>query len=285
MRTFDDEVNLRPIEVLANVAARYGLSKAKTANIGGDNRPAITYALLAHPTDDPEKWEPRWHLVGVSTDALSKKKDQDAIAEGYGKIHEMILAQPFRDVAPQPLAMVLVTHGEAEIAVGDAETGKIVTVEELPDEYKAVMESVFGEKYADRVKGGAVPARAVAVITPEGIAVETAFGFPDSDDPVFSVAEQWIDEPGDEFPDAPGTDALTKAFGLLIMLRGAVDEGHEPSLNGVMKYAKELVAEGAPGAKAMLAFLLRLVATGMETGKIELGDDNDDPGSIGGIFD
>ena len=282
MRTFDDEVNLRPSEVLASVAARYGLAKAKTGTIGGKTRPSITYALLAHPTDDPDKWTTKWHLVGVSTDALSKKKDEDAIAEGYGKIHEMIVEKPYRDVAPQPLAMVLVTHGEAEIAVGDAETGKIVTVDELPDEYKAVMESVFGEQYADRVKGGAVPARAVAVITPEGIAVETAFGFPDSEDPVFSVAEQWIDEPGDEFPDGPATDALTKAFGLLIMLRGALDEGHEPSLNGVMRYAKQLVADRAPGAESMLAVLLLLIATGMETGQLKLDTGDDEIGDLFG---
>lgn len=286
MRTFDEEINLRPIEVLAMVATRYGLSKAKTANIGGENRPSITYALLAHPTDDPDKWTTKWHLVGVSTNSLagSIKKDQDAIAEGYGKVHEMILDKPYREAAPQPLAMVLVTHGEAELAVGDPETGKVVKADELPDEMKTVMRQMFGDNFAERVESGAVPARAVAVITPEGIAVETAFAFPDSDDPVTSVAEQWVDEPGDDFPDAPGTDALTKAFGLLIMLRGAIDEGHEPSLNGVMAYAKQLVAEKAPGANAMLAFLLRLIATGMESGAVQIGDDPSDPGTIGGIF-
>lgn len=260
--------NLRPRDVLAEWLAKYGYDKRRAT---GEHHANLVYGLIARLNESGD-WTRSWQLLADGTG--NTLDDQTAVlTRAFGEVSD--LYQKHRDEgdnAPFLLAFGTIVHAHAQVALGDESTGALFTNENIDELGDATDE--LDPEMLTVLRAGAVPVRSATVVTVEGMACEMSMFAPGLDAPRVDVVEDWInaDENDRCEPEGAYTDALTKAFGFLLLIRGAIGRDLPPNIAGILEYAQLCAKEGRPGSASMLSFVFRIIAAGLASGAITPGE-------------
>lgn len=266
--------NLRPRDVLADWLTKYGYDKRRAT---GEDHANLVYGLIAR-VDESGEWTRSWQLLA---DGFGNTLDDQTavLTKAFGEVTDLYRQhRDEEDNAPFLLAFGTMVHAHAQIALGNEESGELWTDENI-DQLGDVADELDPEMLTV-LRAGAVPVRSATVVTLEGMACEMSLFAPGLDAPRVDVVEDWVNGDEDDRcqPEGAYTDALTKAFGFLLLIRGAIGRGLPPNVGGIMEYAQQCVKEDRPGSRSMLAFVLRLVASGLDSGAITT--DGEDPDAL-----
>lgn len=274
--------NLRPREVLTDWLTHYGYDRRR---VTGDDHASLAYALIARRGAEGE-WRRGWQLVGDSHGEAGNM--EEALSSAFETCAELY-AEHTDDGADAPyvVALAVLSHAHAQIALGEERSGQIFTAETLPAEFHDALADQDPKMLAAFRESSLrpVPVRTATVVSLEGMACEMSFFFAsDPADVAVEVVEDWIHADDSERcePDGPGVESLHQTFGFLVLIRGTIGAGYRPNLDGMWAYTKDCAVEGHPGAKSMTAFLLRLIASGLDTGALSFDDEGRIVGNLGG---
>lgn len=219
----------RPAEVLDNWLTQYGYDKNRTT---GENAVHLCYLNISEWNGT--EWKNRWRLAGADGDP------EDTLRQAFLDTCSLWREEANRKAGSRTInlnAILLMSHGEGAFALGDPETERILTWEELTEEQKA--EALEDDpNFEKHYKEGVIPVRVVNVITDEGLAGEISMFF-DGEPPRVARDEQWRFECEEIEPRGIGDQMLMNIFFFLLMLRKVVVETDELSMEGIMKVAME----------------------------------------------
>lgn len=96
--------------------------------------------------------------------------------------------------------------------------------------------------------------------------------FPPDNETIVEVIEQWSEsESGDEIETKGAIDeVLISTYAFLQLIEQSVADNEEPTVNGLLRTSLKMAQEGDT---QMMSFLFRMMATGLDSGMFQLGDD------------
>lgn len=264
-------IDHRPQTVLTDWLTRFGFDKHRTT---GENHKSLVYALLS--LHDEHGRHDRWCNIGAH------EAPPNALAEGAKELMSMFTEYSEKEIegdgVPLLKALLIVSHGEGQIMVGDPETGDVASsLAELEDDLRNLIEQHEEKEILDRLEAGRVPVRIVSVITAEGLANDVSMFYPDKPEPVVETNEQWtMDEEG-TIPEnnGPIESALYSMMSFMTLIRNAIADSKDPTNMSDLFVTATAHADG-PFGQAGLATLLKMAAFGVETGQLSFGDSEDD---------
>lgn len=252
---------LRPAKVLDGWLKEFGMDKYRTTS---DDAHALCYLLTKK--DGVSKWR----MLGAN------EGGETALLEGFSEFMKL-LRDDYKnnslDDTVRANALLLVNHGQGRFAYNDPETQRPITYDELTPEQKAELIEYDIEGVREEFEGN-VPCRVVNVITPTGLAADVTM-FSKSGKHRVERIEQWTEDGEGTTPTSGGgvDDALMSAFLFMQIAREAVADGEDMNMAGLMNTAMKHL-DTREGAQLM-AFLLRIVAGGVESGLISFGEEED----------
>jgi hypothetical protein len=179
----------------------------------------------------------------------------------------------FGDETTRIGALLLVSHGTGRHAYKNPDTGQDLTYEELTEQQREELAQQFDDDGVREELEGEVPCRIVNVITPTGLAADVSIIHRTG--VMVQQVEQWLNDGEGTIPEPMGAvdNALMSTFMFMQVARECVASGEDMSFAGMLKVATEL--HDMQGGKQLIAFLLRILAGGLEDGIISLGEDDD----------
>lgn len=253
---------LRPATVLDGWLKEFGMDKYRTTS---EDAHALCYVLTNK--DGVHKWR----MLGAN------EGGETALLEGFGEFMKL-LRDDYKNNALNSTvraeALLLVNHGHGRFAYRDPETNKDLTYDDLTDEQKGELIEYDLEGVREEFEAN-VPCRVVNLITPTGLAADVTM-FSKTGKHKVERIEQWTEDGEGTNPTSGGgvDDALMSAFLFMQIAREAVADGEDMTMAGLMNTAMKHL-DTREGAKLM-AFLLRIVAGGVESGIISFGDDDEE---------
>lgn len=194
-------------------------------------------------------------LAGTFTEAMNILNDFDGMGSDCPNID----------------AVVLMSHGQSMYVFIDPTTGEQVSFEQMSREGQEKLRQEDERVYDFLSKSESDPtvrARLVTIITESGLAADVS-NWLDGEVSVDRV-EKWT---GDgEHPKSGGglDDALMGTFTILHLVQETIRRGYEAGFGGLVKCATEIAEESSD--TEVLAFLLRILASGLESGLLRDDD-------------
>lgn len=253
----------RPLDVLNCWLEEYGYDKNRKES---SSEATIMYSLVREKHADGE-WRNRWILSGADNDPGSTfKQTFSEMCEMYKTAHKAELASN----APRLLGLLVLSYGQGRWGIGDPDKDTHGEWESLTDEQRQLVQE-NDPAFMARMKHGTVNVRIVNLITTAGLLAEVTMFYPDSE-PQVEIVEQWSESESEEMPESKGAidDALMSTFAFLQLIQEAVHRNVDFGMEGLLEVA---MAHAREGDKSMLAFILRIVATGIDGGVFDLEDE------------
>jgi hypothetical protein len=256
---------LRPMTMLNDFMATYGYDKNITTS---DEHKSLCY--LATETWKDGEWEKRWRLGGIADSP--DRALLEAFGEGVVLLKDSHKAELGRHTT-KVSAIVLMTHGSGRYAINM--TGEPSWWEDIPKEEQDELRQRLLEEGAieelEAADEGEVPVRVANIITPFGLGAQIAMFRPSKSKPQVEHAEQWTGEHDNPQPSGMVDEALMSSFLFLTVIYDTVRNGGSMNAEGLVENA--LRNSNEPNGKEMLAFVLKLVANGIESGVLDFGED------------
>lgn len=260
----------RPAEVLNDWLNKYGYDKHRHT---GKGRPSLAYVMLAESENGitTERWVNVGHAPEVDKACLEGFRDV------YGRYEACAENGIVGDKVPTVKALLVVAHGEAELAVGVAGGNGPSRLDDLPEHIREQFRAEDPDAF-DRVARGAVPTRSVSVVTPEGTATEVTMYY-EAEQPLVEIHETWVGENGEgertgSIVISPVEGALTKLFAFLTVVSHSVRDGRSTDIHDLFEAGMEH-NDGSPMGRFGAALMLNMVAFGIENNLFTGGDDED----------
>ena len=256
MRTDDT----RPSEVLDEWLEKYGYDKYRAT---GKDHKTMCYVRIANYEND--EWYSFWAVAGVADNPL------EALASAFELSMKRIVpvsGETFGEHTPYLEAIILMAHGEGGYCFQNPDTNEECGWDDLTDEQQQlVRESTSHNLHELLSVGERVNTRMVNIITPTGLAAEVSSFYQGQ---VFVERhEQWTEDGEDTQPEVRGAidEAMLGTFTFVHLIREAVSRNKGTSIPALIETATELSNEGA--GSGALAYLLKVVATGVESGLLD----------------
>lgn len=253
---------LRPATVLDGWLKEFGMDKYRTTS---EDAHALCYMLT---TKDGVS---KWRMLGAN------EGGENALLEGFGEFMKLLrddYANKSMENTIRAEALLLVNHGQGKFQYRNPETDTPVSYDDLTDKQKGEMLEYDIDGVREEFENS-VPCRVVNLITPTGLAADVTL-FSKTGKHKVERIEQWTEDGEGTNPTSGGgvDDALMSAFLFMQIAREAVADGEEMNMAGLMNTAMKHL-DTREGAQLM-AFLLRIVAGGVESGIISFGDDDEE---------
>jgi hypothetical protein len=173
--------------------------------------------------------------------------------------------------APQLLGVLVLSYGQGRWGIGDPDKDTHGEWASLTEEQRQQVQDNDPEFMA-RMKHGTVNVRIVNLITTAGLCAEVTMFYPHSE-PQVEIVEQWSESESEDMPESKGAidEALMSMFAFLQLIQSAVYRNAEFGMEGLLQVAMDQAREGD---KSTLAFILRMVAVGLDGGVFDLEDDD-----------
>lgn len=252
----DSERN-RPLALLNDCLRKYGLDRNRRTST---EQRTVTYLRITDGGDE----EARWVLGGVDDNpAVSLAQAFRRAVGSMRNAHENDL--PISEVH----AYAMVVHGEGACVFENPDTGERCFFSELPPEHQdSITARASSDLHLRTQDGTKLPTRVVSLISLEGLATEISVWL-DNEAHVEST-EQWIHSDDDAMPVPEGEigNALMGAMTFTQLCSECYERGYSLDVEGMMKAAWDVAGDD----KEMVAFLLRVVASGLEQGLLSRDD-------------
>jgi|694.fasta_scaffold27185_7 hypothetical protein len=257
-----DIKELRPQEVMDNWLTAYGYDKNRSTS---PESHSLGYVLTIN------EGVPKWRMFGA--EEVGEQALMGTFRESLALLSNDYKAGRFGEETTRIGAVLLVSHGTGHHAYKNPETGENLRYEELTEGQKEELAKQFEDDGVREELEGEVPCRIVNVITPTGLAADVSIVHKTG--VVVQQIEQYLNDGEGTIPQPCGAvdDALMSTFMFMQVARECVASGEEMSFAGMLKTATEL--HDMQGGKQLIAFLLRILAGGLEEGIISLGEDDD----------
>lgn len=257
--------DLRPMTMLDDFMTTYGYDKNISTS---EEHKSMCY--LATETWKDGEWVQRWRLGGIAD--TPDKALLEAFGEGVLMLKTSYEAKELNHTS-KISAIVLMSHGVGRYAVNM--TGDTVAWQDIPEHEKEEMRKTLLEEGAidelEAADEGDVPVRVSNIITPCGLAAQIAMFRPNKSKPQIELAEQWTGDCENPTPQGMVDEALMSSFLFLTVIYDTVKNGGDMTTEGMIEHA--IQNSHRPGGKEMLAFVLKLVASGIESGVLDFGED------------
>ena len=215
-----------------------------------------TYFRIAEKVDG--EWVARWRLMGIA------KTGQDSLHEAFAEWVPMIHDHASKDTlfdTPRIVAIAITNYGGAVWQATSPE-GEPNDIEDLPPQIRHLARAqVAGEiDY--------LPMVVVSVVSHDGLAMAAIVGengrVLHADEIIQSV--EGSASTGNVEPQNEVDQVLCQVFGFMNLIERSVVLGNGSSMDGLFDTA---MSQPPALRKAMMSFLLRMVATGMESGMFD----------------
>lgn len=259
-----DPMNNRPMDLLDECQAKYGLDRLRSVS---DN--SRCYYRVCVFDREADEWTAEWKLGGIGesitdvmTDTFGEVLRQTAQAVNRGETR----------LAPHCDGLMVVISGTGHYVVRTPDGREWA---ELTEEEQTVLRE-GKDSSAPLPKGydptETVPTRLSILISLEGMAREVSV-LPPGLDPIVERMEEWINGDEPTTPNIAGNDidqSVLSLFTFIQILNETVRQGRSFDLSGILETAANIPQE--VGGREMTAFLLRLVSLGVENGLFDLSD-------------
>jgi hypothetical protein len=257
---------LRPATLLDDFIKTYAYDRTVSTS---DHHSAMCYLRVGKWTGSA--WEYRWRLGGIAS--TPDEALLGAFGEGVTIMREDYKAE-LGDNTSRIVSIVLVSHGTGRFAVETLEGSK--SWSELTPEQQAELRElaaeVDDEDSLEAAQEGEIPVRVLNIITPRGLGAEIALFRNGHDKPQIERAEQYISGEGDDpKPQGMVDEALMSSFMFLTIIYDTVKNGHAMTTEGLLDNA--IQNANREGGREMMAFLLKMVASGIENNILGFGED------------
>jgi hypothetical protein len=257
---------LRPATLLDDFIKTYAYDRTVSTS---DHHSAMCYLRVGKWTGS--EWEYRWRLGGIAS--TPDEALLGAFGEGVTIMREDYKAE-LGDNTSRIVSIVLVSHGTGRFAVETLEGSK--SWSELTPEQQAELRElaaeVDDEDSLEAAQEGEIPVRVLNIITPRGLGAEIALFRNGHDKPQIERAEQYISGEGDDpKPQGMVDEALMSSFMFLTIIYDTVKNGHAMTTEGLLDNA--IQNANREGGREMMAFLLKMVASGIENNILGFGED------------
>lgn len=250
---------LRPATLLDDFIKTYAYDRNITTS---DEHKSMCYLRVGKWSGT--EWQYRWRLAGIAN------TPDEALLGAFGEgvvIMREDYKQQLKEKTSRVVGIVLLSHGTGRFAM-DTHLGTKVWAdlsEEERQEMTELAEAIGEEEALEAAQEGEMPCRVVNIITPRGLGAEVAVFRKGQDKPQIERAEQWISSDDDETnpqPQGMVDEALMSSFMFLTIIYDTVRNGHAMTTEGLLDNALSNVSK--PGGREMMAFLLKMVASGIE---------------------
>lgn len=218
----------------------------------------------------------RWKLGSIheyGNDAL-----METFHDAMTTIKDCIESGNDRTDITDVLGILIVNHGAGRWGTVHPDTGEPCVFSDLPEKYqRMVIEKASVEELAT-LRLDTVPCRIVNIISLSGLLGEVTL-FAPNQEPKVEVIEQWEGDTDSDDISANGAidEVLMKTLMLLQLISDIAREGYDISPDGMMDYAIALVKSGSESANHVMSLILKMVASALDSGGLDLslGDDDD----------
>lgn len=251
----------RPLDILNSWLDHYGYDRIRMSS---NSEATLLYALVRERVKG--EWKNRWILGGAADDpGTAFKQVFTELLTKYAQDRENELGKD----SSKLLGLVALSHGEGKWGIGDPDKGDRLWSDLSDDEQNELRTN--DPLFVDRVNNGRCPVRIVNAISETGLIAEITMFYPDQE-PQVEIMEQWSEGEGKEMPESRGAidDALMSTFAFLSVVEAMAHTNSDFSMKGMMDTA---VGTAREGDTAMMGFVLRLIASGIENGVVSLEDD------------
>lgn len=257
----DYEIETRPSTILDEWLVKFGMDKNRRTDAHMRHMSYVRVRDTAYGMNTS-----RWILGGVAGTPA------EALAGSFEQAMQILRdAEGLGVECPNVDALVLMSHGQSMYVFLDPKTGEQVSFDQMSEEGREQLRLADEKVYqflSESESDATVRARLVTIITESGLAADVSNWI--NGEVSVDRAEKWT---GDgEHPQSGGAldDALMATFTMLHLVQETIRRNYEVGFDGLVKCAMEL-AQATNNGEA-LAFLLRVIATGVESGLLH-GDD------------
>lgn len=258
----NDEVITRPKTVLDEWLHKFGMDKNRRTSDSMQHMSYVRVRDVAHNINTT-----RWVLGDVAANPAN------ALAGAFqvGMTALLDCAGMGNDVVDID-AVLMVSHGKSMFQFIDPANGKRTDFEGLSEAGRVMLRDEDKDTYEFLMKNeseGAesiCSARLVNIITNSGLAADVSTWI--GDKVTVEVVEKWTGDSESIESGGGMDDALMATFSMLHLTRETIKRDDDLDFGGMMRTAYAMSSD----EPQMLSFLLRVIASGVESGLIEKGD-------------
>lgn len=253
----------RPLDILNECKEKYGLDRHTTVT----KNVRVYWRSFRHDENDTPISQ--WHTGGVAEETTK------ALTETFGDIIEKLKQEERQELGQDTFiidGLVCVVPGVGKFHIQHKD-GR--GWDQLTDEEKATvgLDKDEDEFCSELDPNEEVPTRMIACISIQGLITEVTIT-PKGRNIQSHSNEQWTEEGVNPDASNPIEEALLSTMGFVTLLRNSVAAGNGLGLSGVLETISGIPPE--EGGRVMLADFLKLIASGIMGGIIDLPGSGDD---------
>lgn len=258
MFDYNENDPYRPVKLLDECLDKYGLGKNRSSS---PDHKTVAYFRVDEFID--MEWTPRWVLGGIS------ENPAESLSQAFSSAMRLMRDSHETQLETTKVsAYALVSHGMGKCSFINTTTNEICEWDELPESDKALVEREASHDLHRKVRvGEELPTRVVNIITPTGLAADVSIWW--GDEVHVETCEEWVFDGKGTVPRGGGQvdDALMGTMTFSTLVYEAIQRELPLTAEGLMKVAWE-TADNAE----LVAHLMRVIATGVETGLLTQED-------------